>query len=91
MKVTIYTKNDCSFCVNAKTLLSSKGINYKEYKLNEDFTREGLLDLFPTAKTYPVIVVDGMNIGGYTELNKMLNEQKIETRKFLSEGEWNGA
>jgi len=32
-----------------------------------------------------------MNIGGYTELNKMLNEQKIETRKFLSEGEWNGA
>ena len=69
----------------------SKGIQYKELKLNEDFTREGLLDMFPSAKTFPVIVVDGMNIGGYNELRSYLTEELKDKRKFLDEGYWNGA
>jgi glutaredoxin len=66
-------------------LLSSKGIQYNELKLNEDFSRENLLELFPTATTFPVIVVDGFNIGGFTQLQKMLNEQTTTTGKFLTE------
>jgi glutaredoxin len=67
-------------------LLSSKGINYTELKLNEDFTIEGLKEIFPGAKTFPVIVVDGFNIGGFDNLKKYLTEEKQDNRKLLNEG-----
>ena len=86
MNVTIYSKHNCSYCTDAKMLLSSKGIQYKEFKLNEDFTKESLQQLFPSATTFPVIVVDGFNIGGFNQLQKMLNEQTNATGKFLTEG-----
>ena len=85
MNVIIYSKENCSFCTSAKMLLSSKGINYNELKLNEDFTKESLQQLFPSATTFPVIVVDGFNIGGFTQLQKMINEQITTTGKFLTE------
>ena len=82
--VMIYTKNRCSYCNNAKLLLSSKGIQYNELKLNEDFTREQLLELFPSVKTFPVIVVDGFNIGGFQQLKEMI-ETNNTTAKYLTE------
>ena len=85
MNVTIYSKDNCSYCTSAKMLLSSKGIQYNEMKLNEDFTKESLNQLFPSATTFPVIVVDGFNIGGFTQLQKMINEQTTPKGKFLTE------
>jgi glutaredoxin 3 len=84
--VTIYTKDNCVFCTRAKMIMSSKGVQYKELKLNEDFTSETLKNLFPQARTYPVIVVDGFNIGGCNELEMILNEETENTKKFLTEG-----
>jgi glutaredoxin 3 len=90
MKVTIYSKDSCVHCNNAKMLLASRNIPYQELKLNEDFTRENLLELFPNSRSFPIIVVDGFNIGGYTELSKMILEETSDNRKLLTEGEWNG-
>lgn len=90
MKVTIYSKDQCVHCNNAKMLLASRNISYNELKLNEDFTRESLLEIFPNARSFPIIVVDGFNIGGYTELQKMILEETQDTRKLLNEGDWNG-
>lgn len=87
MNVVIFSKEGCSYCTKAKMLLSTKGISYKEYKLNEDFTKEFLLETYPEAKTFPVIVVDGFNIGGYSQLEKYLSSQLNENNvKFLNEG-----
>ena len=85
MNVNLYTKDNCSFCVNAKALLNAKGIQFTEQKLGEDFTREFILDTFPGAKTFPIIIVDGMRIGGYTELKEMLTTQPNDNRKLLNE------
>lgn len=84
MNVILYTKEACSYCTNAKLLLNSKGLSYTEYKLGEDFTRETLLEMFPEARTFPVIVVDGFNIGGYVQLKEKLNADN-DSRKFLTE------
>jgi glutaredoxin len=86
MNVTIYSRENCGHCTKAKMLLASRNISFKEMKLNEDFTREYLLELFPSATTFPVVVVDGFNIGGFDQLSKMLNEQTDSTGKFLIEG-----
>lgn len=83
--VTIYTKENCSFCTKAKMLLTNRGMSYNEMKLNEDFTKENLLELYPNVMTFPVIVIDGFNIGGFTELNKVLSESVKDNRKILTE------
>lgn len=85
MNVTIYTKQDCHYCGQAKVLLASKNISFQELKLDEDFSREHLLETFPSAKSFPVIVVDGFNIGGFTQLKTMLSEQMTSTAKLLNE------
>lgn len=85
MVIELYTKDDCVYCTRAKTLLREKNLSYTEYKLNEDFTREHLLGKYPGAKTFPVVIVDGYRIGGYTELNETLN-QNTSSSKFLVEG-----
>ena len=85
MKVTIYTKHDCFYCSQAKVLLASKNIQFTELKLNEDFSRDNILEMFPNAKTFPVVVVDGFNIGGFTQLQTMISEQKTSTAKLLNE------
>lgn len=72
MVVDIYTKNGCTYCNWAKTLLQSRGILYNERNLGSHFNREFILENFPTAKTFPVIVIDGMNVGGYEGLKEYL-------------------
>ena len=85
MNIEIYTKPDCPYCTNAKTTLRDRQIPFTEYKLNEDFTREILLNKFPEASTYPVVVIDNFRIGGYTELLEKLNENLHDSRKILNE------
>lgn len=85
MAIEIYSKNNCTFCEQAKQILRMHGKDYIEYKLDEDYTREILLSKFPEAKTYPVIVVDGFHIGGFDQLKKQLTEETSDHRKILLE------
>tara|TARA_A100001391_G_scaffold156914_1_gene115145 strand:- start:442 stop:651 length:210 start_codon:yes stop_codon:yes gene_type:complete len=47
--------------------------SYDKYMLDEDFTREELLEKFPNARTFPQIVIDGENIGGYSNFLNYLS------------------
>lgn len=72
MKAIIWTKLDCSFCVKAKAELTSRGIEYEERILGIDSTKEQLLEVVPNARTVPQIFLDGIYIGGYTDLKDYL-------------------
>lgn len=88
MHVELYTKSDCIYCTMTKDLLNKKKISFTENKLDEDFTREYLLERYPSVRTYPAIVIDGFMVGGYEQLNTMLimEEQLIQHKKLLNEG-----
>lgn len=86
MNVVVYTKENCSYCMSAKILLTNKGVPFKEQKLGEDFTRETILEMFPSAKSFPIVVIDGFNIGGYSQLKEKLEESVNDPKKFLVEG-----
>jgi glutaredoxin len=75
MAIVMYSKKDCSFCDKARELLRAQGKFFIEYKLDTDFSRETLKALFPTAKTFPVITINGDYIGGYAELEKLMNDK----------------
>ena len=72
MNVVLYSKDDCAFCDKAKNLLKIKAIEFIEYKLGKDFDRETILDMFPNARTFPIITLDKKHIGGYNELYDLL-------------------
>lgn len=77
MHIQIYSKENCPYCtaaVRLATQLSSQpNHTYDKYMLDEDFTREQLLEKFPTARTFPQITIDGLSIGGYQEFQKYIN------------------
>lgn len=69
--IEIYTKPGCPYCANAKQLLTQQGKVYVEYdvlrqpqKLKEMYSR-GL------QRTVPQIFIDGVAIGGFTDLIKL--------------------
>jgi glutaredoxin len=57
----------------ARIALWDKQIPYSELKLDRDFSREQILEKFPEAKSFPIIVLDGFYIGGYNQLREHLN------------------
>lgn len=85
MLVEIYTKDDCQYCMLAKTSLAKHMIQFNEYKLHHHFTRNEILEKYPEAKTFPIIVLDGFYIGGYTQLSKYLEEQFSSNKTLLNE------
>ena len=77
MFVEIYTKNECMYCFMTKRLLESRKITYNEYHLDKDFTSRMLTEKYASARTYPVVVIDGFFIGGYNELTTKLLESDL--------------
>ena len=67
-RVQMYTTAWCGYCVRAKALLDSKGIEYEEIRVDDDPAfRQKLLELTGGWRV-PQILLDGRPIGGYTEL-----------------------
>ncbi len=66
--IRLYTTRWCGYCVRAKALLDSRGLEYDEVSLDDDPAfRERLFDL--TGRwTVPQIVIGDEAIGGYAEL-----------------------
>jgi glutaredoxin-related protein len=70
MKATVWSKDHCPFCDQAKNLLKMKGIEFEEKKIGHGYTKEQLLEAVPTARTVPQIFLDETLIGGFTELKQ---------------------
>jgi glutaredoxin 3 len=69
--VVVWSKDNCPYCVKAKTLLNIKGIEFEERNISQGpYTREQLLESCPSARTVPQIVIDGQVIGGYDKLEE---------------------
>ena len=73
----VWSKDQCPYCDQAKALLKSRGIEYEERNVSQDWTREQLLEAVPTARTLPQIFLDQELVGGFTELRKKLTEWNI--------------
>ena len=76
MKAIVWSKHHCPYCDQAKALLKMKGIAIEERNINEDWTKEQLLEAVPTARTVPQIFLDDQYIGGFQELKKHFESQQ---------------
>ncbi len=71
---TVYTKENCPRCEQAKSLLATRQLQFEVIGLGEGITRDELLAKIPTARTMPQILKDGEAIGGLAELRRLLGE-----------------
>ena len=76
MDVEIYSKSNCIFCDKAKMRLQK--YNPKIQMLNKDYNREDFFKKFPNARTFPQIIINGKNIGGYAELKRWLTQNSFD-------------
>jgi glutaredoxin len=74
MKAIVWSKDNCTFCDQAKALLEQRNIEYEERKIGHGYSREDLLEVVPTARAVPQIFVNNNHIGGFTELRKYIEE-----------------
>ena len=68
-QVEIYTKVTCPYCIRAKHLLDSKGVEYREIKV--DFGGPEKQEMVQRANgrmTVPQIFIGGRHIGGCDDL-----------------------
>ena len=73
MKAVVWSKDNCSHCVQAKNLLQSKGIEFEERNITQGtWTKEQLLEVVPNARALPQIFLDEELVGGFNELRKHL-------------------
>jgi glutaredoxin 3 len=72
MKAIVWSKENCPYCLQAKALLESRGIEFEERNVNKDWTREQLLEAVPNARTLPQIFLDDKLVGGFNELRRHL-------------------
>ena len=74
MEVVIFSKDNCVFCDKAVALAKLNKHNLTVEKLGVDFTMEDMMEKFPTARTFPQILVEGKGIGGYTEFQALVKQ-----------------
>lgn len=73
--ITVYSKNNCPYCVQAKSLLELKGITFEEVKIDEvPEAREFVVG--EGHRTVPQIYQDGKLLveGGFQGLKKQNEE-----------------
>jgi glutaredoxin 3 len=66
--VTLYTTDPCGFCRQAKALLESRGVAYREVNLSKDPVGRADLVALTGQMTFPQILVGKRSIGGFREL-----------------------
>ena len=79
-RIQLYSTRWCGYCVRAKALLESKGLDYEEIALDDDPRfRQRIFDL-TGGWTVPQILIDGKPIGGYTELWQLDRSGRLDAQ-----------
>lgn len=77
-KVTIYTKNFCPYCVNAKGFLNANGIDFSEVNLEENPDEIERIKNETGWRTFPIILINNKIIGGYTDMKELHRTGELE-------------
>ena len=79
-KVEIYTWSYCPYCIRAKQLLDSKGVEYIEYVIDDDeAARDEMVERGSDGKrSVPQIFINDLHIGGNDALQQLEQEAKLD-------------
>ena len=68
-RIEIYSTGSCPYCVAAKNLLKSRGLEWSEVRVDTDMSqRETMLARSGGRRSVPQIFINDQHVGGYDEL-----------------------
>ena len=68
-KIEVYSTAVCPYCVAAKNLLKSKGLEWTEVRVDTDAAqRDAMLARSGGRRTVPQIFINDRHVGGYDDL-----------------------
>ena len=77
-QIILYSKDNCGYCVKAKSLLNNLGLTYTEKKIENFLTTEALYEeIGKQVRSMPQIKINGELIGGYNQLIEYLMDKKL--------------
>jgi glutaredoxin 3 len=78
-KVEVYTTEYCPYCVRAKALLKSRGVQFEEIDVTDDTAlRQKMVELSGGRRTVPEIFINGKIVGGYEELKALADAGELD-------------
>lgn len=84
--VEIYTWQTCPYCIRAKVLLSWKGVNFTEYKIDGDgAARVRMAERANGRRTVPQIFINNQPIGGCDDLYALDRQGRLD--ELLGQGQ----
>ena len=77
-EIVVYTKDWCGYCHAAKSLLKQLNLPYKEIDVTRDREQYAQMLKISSGRTsVPQIFIDGVGIGGYTDLSRLVRENRL--------------
>lgn len=71
-EVIVYSTDPCPFCSRAKALLTQRGIAFTEIMISRtDHDARDRLVAETGGYTFPQILIDGTNVGGFDQLSAL--------------------
>ncbi|MGN6382532.1 glutaredoxin 3 [Dyella sp. KULCS107] len=68
-KIEVYSTAFCPYCVSAKNLLKSKGLEWTEVRIDTDpAQRDAMLARSGGRRTVPQIFINDAHVGGFDDL-----------------------
>jgi glutaredoxin 3 len=70
-EVIIYTRQMCSYCSAAKSLLAQKNVRFTEHDASFDQALRAEMMQKSGRTTFPQIFIGGKHIGGFDDMNAL--------------------
>ncbi|MCP5151025.1 MAG: glutaredoxin 3 [Ectothiorhodospiraceae bacterium] len=77
-KVEVYSSAFCPYCVAAKRLLASKGVEYEHHAVDGDPALRREMETRSGRRTVPQIFIDGVHVGGFDDLAALDAERRLD-------------
>jgi len=78
-KIEVYSSGHCPYCVMAKKLLDSKGVDYTEIRVDLDPSKREVMMKRSRQRTVPQIFINNDAIGGYTDLLALNQSKQLDS------------
>jgi glutaredoxin 3 len=77
-KVTVYTKQNCPFCLRTKRLLDKKGVPYEEIPVEGKDELRTWLAAQSGQMTVPQVFAGDRSLGGFSDVDALDREGKLD-------------
>ena len=77
-EITLYTSAMCGYCVAAKNFLKSKGLQWKEVRIDSDPMERERMVALARRTSVPQIFIGQTHVGGYDDMMALHRAGKLE-------------